>query len=399
MRILLVTAYWAPAWIEGGAPVASWNMARGLALAGATVRVVTTDAYLDRKARAPAERHEAGLRIRTVPILSAIGGRAHRFGIAPAIGPVLWRAARDADLCLMQGLWTLPVVLASTICRGRGLPYVLWANGTLERISLGEKARKKSLFMKLYARPLVRRARAVYFASELERQNSREALGATPALVCPHGFDEVERRPREGHRLRQALGLAPDSVLVGLAGRIHPRKGFGVILPALSRGPERIHLVSFGPDHEDHLRDVRRLAHDLDLGRRFHVLGHLEGDELQSAYASIDVLALPSFGESFGNVVVEALRQGTEVLVSDGVALARFVEEQRLGRVVRGNEPQAWSSMLRRWLDEAERFDRDRAVRLVAAAFGLEACGRRMLAGLSRLRGECPGTTSARAAS
>jgi glycosyltransferase involved in cell wall biosynthesis len=385
MRVLLVTPHFAPAWIEGGGTVSSWNLARALALAGARVDVVTTDAFVPRAAAPARLRQEAGLSIRTVPVLPGLGRAGQRYGLAPGLARVVWPAALGADVGLVQGLWTPAAPLAAAICRVRGLPYVLCARGTLERTSLGEKALKKRVFLRLYARRVIRGAAAVHFSSERERTESRDALRGTPALVCPHGFDAVAPRPRDGARLRGRLDLPHDALLLGVAGRIHARKGLDVLLPALAGCTVPVHVVAFGPDLEGHLREVRELARRTGVAARFHWLGYLEGDELQSAYAAVDLLALPSYGESFGNVVVEALRQGTEVLVSDAVALAGWVAEHRLGRVVRGHDPRAWTRALERWAGERERFDRARAMRLVHESFDLAACGARMRAALEPL--------------
>ncbi len=385
LRVLLVSSHFAPAWIEGGANLGSWNLMRGLAMTGASVRVVTTDAYLRPEQRPLREREEQGLRIRTVPVLRGLGSPAQRYGLAPAICGAVWRATRQADVCLLQGLWTMPVAAAYAICRMRGLPHVLCARGTLEALSLSESPRRKRLYMKLIGHGLIRSAAAVYFVSVRERDNSRSALGRTPAIVAPHGFDPMQRLPRDAAGLRGELGLPASSLLLGLAGRVHPRKGFRVVLAALAHCPERVHLVSFGSDLEGHAAEFEKLAENLGVGRRFHRLGHLEGQRLQWAYASIDLLVLPSFGESFGNVVIDALLQGTEVLVSDRVALADYVERNRLGQVVAGNDAGAWSAAIRRWIDAGGSFDRARAAARTENAFRLRDCGESFRAALERV--------------
>jgi glycosyltransferase involved in cell wall biosynthesis len=131
---------------------------------------------------------------------------------------------------------------------------------------------------------------------------------------------------------------------------------------------------------------VRRHARALGLGDRIHVLGHLDGDALQQAYASIDLLVLPSLGESFGNVVLEALVQGTEAMVSDRVPVGGFVRDHGLGRVVVGLEPETWQVALEAWRRETRRWDRESASRLVQDEFGLEPIGRRWTLELSRIR-------------
>jgi len=146
-----------------------------------------------------------------------------------------------------------------------------------------------------------------------------------------------------------------------------------------------VHLVAFGPDHDGYLAELIALSGELGVRDRFHFLGYLRDRDLRSVYASIDLLVLPSFGESFGNVVIESLQQGTEVMVSRHVALADYVRATRLGRVVQDNEPEAWSESIRAWATAREGFDGTRAARRVREDYDLDRCGRRLLEALTPL--------------
>jgi len=273
---------------------------------------------------------------------------------------------------------------------------VLCARGTLEEISLGEKPLRKRVYRRVAGDRLIRAADVVLFDSERECSESAAALGDTPGLAIPSGFEAAAPRPRDGAGLRRRLGLPDATLLAGLAGRVHPRKGFDTILGALAHCPERVHLVAFGPDHEGHSERFLELARTLGVARRFHPLGYLAGEALQDAYASIDLLVLPSFGESFGNVVIEALIQGTEVMVSDRVGLAEYVARNDLGVVVRGTRPEEWSSAIEVWRERHAGFDRERARRTVVDEFDLERCGRRLLDALAtRLSPRRPGSRAA----
>ena len=110
-----------------------------------------------------------------------------------------------------------------------------------------------------------------------------------------------------------------------------------------------------------------------------HLLGQLDGEALQSAYASVDLLVLPSYGESFGNTAIEALAQGTEVLVSDRVPLGAWLESGSLGTVVRQLDAVHWGEALAVWLERRQNFDRARASRVVRDRYDLKSSGSLLL--------------------
>ena len=79
---------------------------------------------------------------------------------------------------------------------------------------------------------------------------------------------------------------------------------------------------------------------------------------------------------SFGNVVPESLAQGTEVMVSEQVPLARYVEERKFGTVVSAATIEAWCTALNTWAANPSKFDGERAARAVRRDFDLETVGR-----------------------
>ncbi len=368
-----------------------WNMCRGLALAGARVRVVTTDSDLNSVVEVPAEREEGGLSIGTARVVRAAGRMGSRYALAPSILPLIHRGLGDADLCVLQGVYSFALLWGPRMCRRRGIPYVICPRGTLESLSLGEKAWKKSLYLRVVMRGTLRRAAAIQFASDEEMRNSVPTIGSTPAFVCENAIDIGELRRPDIASWRRSRGIPGDVPLIGMAGRLHPRKGFSVLLPALARCSVPFHLVAFGADEDGYGGEVLRLAASSGIRDRVHLLGELRGTELQDAYACVDLLTVPSFGESFGNVAVEAMAQGTEVMVSDRVPVGRYAESRGLGWVIAGHEPATWAAALDRWATGPRPRERARAAAATREDFGVETTGRKLLGIYRRLaNGQAP---------
>jgi glycosyltransferase involved in cell wall biosynthesis len=247
----------------------------------------------------------------------------------------------------------------------------------LEARSLGEKAAKKRLYFRLFEGFAVRGAAAMLYGSEDERRRSAGA-GGTKAIVVPNPLEPRPRcRPRAVY-LQDRWKLPPSSRIVGVSGRIHPQKGFDILIPALARTDPRVCCVVFGPDDGSYARSLVRSAAEHGVAERFRVIGHLDGDELENTYAALDLLVLPSFGESFGNVVLESLAQGTEVMLSSAVPLAAYVESNGFGTVVAEPSAAAWSTALSEWASRGTEFDPERAADRVRKDFDRNAIGRRL---------------------
>ncbi|MGB8800494.1 MAG: glycosyltransferase family 4 protein [Candidatus Acidiferrales bacterium] len=98
-------------------------------------------------------------------------------------------------------------------------------------------------------------------------------------------------------------------------------------IPQLVSSVPDLHLVAVGGG--DDLARLKRLAIDLRIAGRVHFLGNLSNEEVAACYAHADLFALPSAGEGFGLVFLEAMAfskplvgaaiGGTTDVVEDGI--------------------------------------------------------------------------------
>lgn len=108
-------------------------------------------------------------------------------------------------------------------------------------------------------------------------------------------------------------------------GRIHPIKAIHKLIEALSLSEKfnasnfELHIIGKNEKrHDNYKKELIKLITDLGLQHKIHFKGHLKGEEKEKAYANAYALILPSETENFGNVVIEALNQGTPVIASTG---------------------------------------------------------------------------------
>ena len=388
MRVLLVSGHFQPAWEWGGVVSTTWELSRALVQAGVEVTVLATDAAMQPPAQpTPVDRVEEGVRIVTCRVL---GGRclgmANRMAISPE---TLWRAARWvrwADLVHINGVWSPHVAQVWAVARLLRKPYLVSPHGNLERYSLGQSQLRKRIFMALYSRRILTGARAIHYTVHNEHHEAPAWLQPTPAVVVPCVVKSLD--PGDGARFRQRLGLDPGDRLLGMVGRIHKKKGFDMILPAMAaaraKGPSR--LVVVGPDEGGYLNEVEQMIRAHELSDRVTFTGMLGGQELADAYAGLDALVLPSYEENFGMVVVEAAAQGTPVIVSEPVGLRDWVAERGVGEVL-PMDPKEWIAFLERVSREyiRDNWQQNELREEARERFSLSSVGRQMAETYERL--------------
>lgn len=112
--------------------------------------------------------------------------------------------------------------------------------------------------------------------------------------------------------LRNKLGVPAKCPMWLFVGSGFERKGLGSAIAALAHADSHGHLVVVGRDHR--LRQYRRYAARLGIGRRVHFVGNQT--DVRPYYWAADGLLHPALYEAYGLVVLEAMAAGLPVVSS-----------------------------------------------------------------------------------
>lgn len=138
-------------------------------------------------------------------------------------------------------------------------------------------------------------------------------------------------------------------------GRLSYYKGFDVLLRALASVPQA-QLVLIGSGECD--ASLRKTAVDLGVGERVRFAGYVNDDVLAAAYATADVLCLPSTerSEAFGLVLLEAMRARLPTIASDirGSGVGSVVVDGQTGVLVPPGDAEALAQTLQRMAGDAD---------------------------------------------
>ena len=184
-----------------------------------------------------------------------------------------------------------------------------------------------------------------------------EVEGAPPekVTVVHYGFDFAwpsdEDIAAARQRLRADLGLEADTLLLGMVCRLVEQKGIPYALEALRRirsGYPRAHLVIAGDGEK--AAELRRLASALGIADRVHWLGwRSDAAELMAAF---DLLLVPSLGEGFGLVLLEAMARRIPVVASRAGAIPEVVVHGETGILIEPRDVEALAQAMARLLGD-----------------------------------------------
>lgn len=213
-------------------------------------------------------------------------------------------------------------------------------------------------------------SRVVCVSPGIERE-IRTGVGEDLANLCviPNpvdtgAYNPAKRRARTEGKLRLLF-----------VGHLIPRKGVHVLLAALHR------LVTAGMDAQltvigtgAERSRLRRQAASLGVAPRVRFAGALPHEETAAYYDDCDVVVLPSFAESFGVVVIEALAAGKPVVATRCGGPEHIIDEST-GVIVEPGDSEALADAIRRVDAQYERFEPSRLAEFVAHRYSLESVG------------------------
>jgi glycosyltransferase involved in cell wall biosynthesis len=162
----------------------------------------------------------------------------------------------------------------------------------------------------------VRRATGVVVLSDFSRRILLEDHPEVTErlLRVSGGVDVSTFSPGDGvDGARRRLGLRLDLRVLFTLRRLEPRMGLETLIRAFALLDENAELVLGGTGSL--ATALQRLARELGLDSRVHLVGRLTEIELAEWYRAADLFVLPTAAyEGFGMVTVEALASGTPVV-------------------------------------------------------------------------------------
>lgn len=350
MRLLHVVASYLPATRYGGTIVSVHGLCRALAERGHDVHVYTTSVDGQHDSDVPHGEHVDVDGVKVWYFRSPSFRRIYR---APDLAVALDRNVATFDVVHTHAIFLWPLWVAARAARRAGVPYVLSPRGMLERDLVNEKSPLlKGLWIAAIERHNLERAAALHITSRREADEAAAFGFALPPMrEIPNGVTFESAAGADVSPATQDVISGEPYVL--FLGRISWKKGLDRLIGALPQLGARI--VIAGNDEEHYTPVLQNLADQLGVRSRVTFTGPVHGADKIALLRRARLLALPSYSENFGNVIIEAMAEGCPVVVSTAVGLAGAVDAIGAGLVVQGDASSLASAINRLIADPATR--------------------------------------------
>jgi glycosyltransferase involved in cell wall biosynthesis len=351
VKVLIVSTSVLPEY--GGPAFSVSRLAIALAQAGANVGLWTSDQSVQSTPILPAEcavKRLAGTEIEAI----------NRFG--------------NPDLIHDNGIWLPHNHRIARLSVVRRIPRIVSTRGMLEPWALDYKKWKKRVAWNLYQRRDLKNAQYHHATAELEAKNLHAHGLGVPICVIPNGVEVPDADSA-------VIAVRREQKIALFLGRIHPIKGLSMLIEAWAAvRPDGWSLQIAGPDEKGYRGELAKAVSAFRLSDVVSFTGWLDTEQKQSALFRASVFVLPSYSESFGMAVAEALAHRLPVLTTTATPWSKLPEfgcgwmvEPTLEGLAEGVRRATSSD------SEALRIMGERGKEFVAAEFGWDQIAGRFL--------------------
>ena len=250
----------------------------------------------------------------------------------------LFHHIKKYDIVHIHGLYRFPQTVAAYLARLYKIPYIITTHGSLEPFLYNQKRYflAKRIHEMLVEFPNINKASGIHCTSKQEKESIRNLNLKASGIVIPNGLDisVYNTLPSKG-TFRKKNNLGKKKLILHL-GRIHFVKGLDILIKAFAtvgRRRDDLHLILAGPDNDGYGEIVRSLILQEGVENNVTFTGTLSGMEKLAALNDADIFVLPSYSESFGVAIIEAMACNLPVVISNRVNIWREIQDAGAGLV------------------------------------------------------------------
>jgi glycosyltransferase involved in cell wall biosynthesis len=246
---------------------------------------------------------------------------------------------------LDPSLVAMPLILRRLGMLPRNMPTLVAPRGEFAPSALALKRRQKSAWLALVKTLSLYRDVAWQASNEMEANHIRAHWGRhAQVLIAPNlpPLFGVTAAPVRRYKVAGALRIV-------FLSRISPMKNLEGALRMLAMTRTPMSLDIYGnKESAEYWKECERLMQGLPPHVTVSYHGNVPPEEVVNVMASYDLFFLPTLGENFGHVILEALLAGCPVLISDRTPW-RQLRDKRAGYELTLDRPDTFVEALEKF--------------------------------------------------
>jgi glycosyltransferase involved in cell wall biosynthesis len=231
--------------------------------------------------------------------------------------------------------------LAGLICR---VPVISTFHGFVDTA-------EKERLLKLKIQSVNLGSRAIVFVSERLREHyvSRLGISSKKSITIYNGVDTTTFFPQKDDRIRKALGLDKEHILIGALGNIRPAKGYEYLLHAarlVHDAHPRCRFLIAGQGSGSLFEKLLEVRKELDLEGLLFFTGFRSDTAM--LLNNLDIFVLPSVSEGFSISTLEAMACAVPVVATRSGGPEEILQDGVNGLMVQPANAQALAAAVSR---------------------------------------------------
>jgi glycosyltransferase involved in cell wall biosynthesis len=234
----------------------------------------------------------------------------------------------DFDVVYINGIYSLYFTLLPLfyLRKKHDKRVVVAARGMFAESALNVKKSKKTFFLR--AVRTLRLFDKVFFhaTNEIEKKDIRKTMGDVFEVRTAANLPQKNTLEKLPHRVK----VYGELHMVNIA-RIAPEKNLLVALKILKNVKSNVSFDFYGPVYnQDYWKECQLAILELPVNVKATYKGSLSSDKVLDVLSTYHCMYMPTQGENFGHIILQALMAGCPVIISDQTPW-KHLEDKKIG--------------------------------------------------------------------
>ena len=242
------------------------------------------------------------------------------------------KVSKDYQILHQHGLF-LPISVFTLLLNN--IKIIINPHGYLEPEKLKVSKLKKKFILWLFERKNLQNCHCLIACSNQEATSLRDWGLTQPIVILPNGIDDSLLRKtivvNTKLDFKAKYNIKNDSKILLFLSRVHPFKGLELLLESILAIKEHFRnsdwvFVIAGPDELNHTKKLKSIVNNQNIEDIVKFVGPQYNNDKYLSIDSADCFILPSKGENFGIVVIEALARGIPVISTKNTPWSELID-------------------------------------------------------------------------